>query len=200
MEVLACTTRKNKLIHASASRLGPEKLALSWVRTILNSRMRMVKFCRSSQKQRKIFVSETWKQTNQQKSEKRNKEKWSFLRERLNRTLTWMEKIWEIQKGSTIFLHSFNINVTSLRTFSKIITPKKLLVTAIPAKIMELTQMKSTDIIVAVHQDFTGRSVKRLKACLVHRVCREVYRILMTYSESFLLQFRRTLVEMRMTN
>ena len=200
MEVLACTTRKNKLIPASASRLGPEKLALSWVRTILNSRMRIVKFCRSSQKQRKIFVSETWKQTNQQKSEKRNKEKWSFLRERLNRTLTWMEKIWEIQKGSTIFLHSFNINVTSLRTFSKIITPKKLLVTAIPAKIMELAQMKSTDIIVAVHQDFTGRSVKRLKACLVHRVCREVYRILMTYSESFLLQIRRTLVEMRMTN
>ena len=193
-------TRKNKLIHASASRLGPEKLALSWVRTILNSRMRMVKFCRSSQKQRKIFVSETWKQTNQQKSEKRNKEKWSFLRERLNRTLTRMEKIWEIQIGSTIFLHSFNINVTSLRTFSKIITPKKLLVTAIPAKIMELAQMKSTDIIVAVHKDFTGRSVKRLKACLVHQVCREVYRILMTYSESFLLQFRRTLVEMRMTN
>ena len=46
MEVLACTTRKNKLIHASASRLGPEKLVLSWVRTILNSRMKMVKFCR----------------------------------------------------------------------------------------------------------------------------------------------------------
>ena len=87
---------KNKLIHASASRLGPEKLALSWVRKILNSRMKMVKFCRSSQKQRKIFVSETWKQTNQQKSEKRNKEKLSFFRERLNRTLTRMEKIWEI--------------------------------------------------------------------------------------------------------
>ena len=80
-------------------------------------------------------------------------------------------------------------------------TPKKLLVTAIPAKTMELAQMKSTDIIVAVHQDFTGRSVKRLKACLVHQVCRDVHRILMTYSESasFLLQFKRTLVEMGMT-
>ena len=52
-------TRKNKLIHASASRLGPEKLVLSWVRTTLNSRMQVVKFFRSSQIQRKIFVSET---------------------------------------------------------------------------------------------------------------------------------------------
>ena len=135
MEVLACTTRKNKLVHASASRLGPEKLVLSWVRKILNSRMKMIKFCRSSQKQRKIFVSETWKQTNQQKSEKRNKEKWSFLMERLNRTLTRMEKIWEIQKGSTIFLHSFNINVTSLRTFSKIILTKILDVILYPQKV-----------------------------------------------------------------
>ena len=78
---------------------------------------------------------------------------------------------------------------------------KKLPVTAIPAKTMELAQTKSTNITAAVHQDFTGHSVKRLKACLVHQVCREVYRILMTYSESasFLLQFKRTLVEMGMT-
>ena len=49
MEVLACMTRKNKLIHASESSIGPEKLVLSWVRTIVNSRMKMVKFCLSSQ-------------------------------------------------------------------------------------------------------------------------------------------------------
>ena len=55
---------------------------------------------------------------------------------------------------------------------------------------MQLAQMESTDITAAVHQDFTGHSVKRLKACLVHQVCRDVYRILMTCSESasFLLQ------------
>ena len=72
--------------------------------------------------------------------------------------------------------------------------------TAIPAKTMELAQTKSTNITAAVHQDFTGHSVKRLKACLVHQVCRDVYRILMTYSESasFLLQ-REVLVEMWMT-
>ena len=57
---------------------------------------------------------------------------------------------------------------------------KKLPVTAIPAKTMELAQTKSTNITAAVHQDFTGHSVKRLKACLVHQVCRDVHRILMT--------------------
>ena len=77
---------------------------------------------------------------------------------------------------------------------------KKLPVTAIPAKTMELAQTKSTNITAAVHQDFTGHSVKRLKACLAHQVCRDVYCILMTYSESasFLLQ-REVLVEMWMT-
>ena len=77
--------RKNKPIHASASRLGPEKLVLSWVRTILSSRMRVVKFFRSSQIQRKIFA------------EKRIETKRSFLRKKLNRKLTRMEKIWGIQ-------------------------------------------------------------------------------------------------------
>ena len=57
---------------------------------------------------------------------------------------------------------------------------KKLTVTAIPAKTMELVQSESMNITAAVHQDFTGYSVKRLKACLVHQVCREVYHILMT--------------------
>ena len=78
---------------------------------------------------------------------------------------------------------------------------KKFPVTAIPAKTMELVQTESMNITAAVHQDFTGHSVKRLKACLVHQVCRDVHRILMTYSESasFLLQFKRTLVEMGMT-
>ena len=77
---------------------------------------------------------------------------------------------------------------------------KKLPVTAIPAKTMELAQTNSMDITVAVHQDFTGRIVKRLKACLVHQVCREVYRILMTYSESTSFIFQReVLVEMGMT-
>ena len=77
---------------------------------------------------------------------------------------------------------------------------KKFPVTAIPAKTMELAQTKSTNITAAVHQDFTGHSVKRLKACLVHQVCRDVYRILMTYFESasFLLQ-RQVLVEMWLT-
>ena len=77
---------------------------------------------------------------------------------------------------------------------------KKLPVTAIPAKTMELAQTKSTNITAAVHQAFTGHSVKRLKACLVHQVCRDVYRILMTYFESasFLLQ-RQVLVEMWLT-
>ena len=51
---------------------------------------------------------------------------------------------------------------------------KKLPVTAIPAKTMELAQTESMNITAAVHQDFTGHSVKRLKACLVHQVCREV--------------------------
>ena len=78
-------TRRNKLIHASASPLGPEKLVLSWVRTTLNSRMQVVKFFRSSQIQRKIFA------------EKRIETKRSFLREKLNRKLTRMEKIWGIQ-------------------------------------------------------------------------------------------------------
>ena len=59
MEVLVCITRRNKLIHASAIPLGPEKLVLNWVRRTLNSRMQVVKFFRSSQIQRKIFVSET---------------------------------------------------------------------------------------------------------------------------------------------
>ena len=76
---------------------------------------------------------------------------------------------------------------------------KKLPVTAIPAKTMELAQTNSMDITVAVRQDFTGRIVKRLKACLV-QVCREVYRILMTYSESTSFIFQReVLVEMGMT-
>ena len=98
MEVFACMSRKNELIHAGASHLGPEKLVLSWVRTILNSKMKMVKFFRSSQLQRKIFVSETWKQTDKKKkTEKRNETKRSFLREKLNRKLTRMEKIWGIQ-------------------------------------------------------------------------------------------------------
>ena len=70
MEVFACMSRKNELIHAGASHLGPEKLVLSWVRTILNSKMKMVKFFRSSQLQRKIFVSETWKQTDKKKKTK----------------------------------------------------------------------------------------------------------------------------------
>ena len=77
--------RKNKPIHASASRLGPEKLVLNWVRTILSSTMRVVKFFRSSQIQRKIFA------------EKRIETKRSFLRKKLNRKLTRMEKIWGIQ-------------------------------------------------------------------------------------------------------
>ena len=48
-------------------------------------------------KQRKTFVSETWKQTDQQKSEKRYKAKRSFLGENLNKKLTIMEKIRGIQ-------------------------------------------------------------------------------------------------------
>ena len=59
--------------------------------------MQVVKFFRSSQTQRKIFVSETWKQTDKKKTEKRNETKRSFLREKLNRKLTRMEKIWGIQ-------------------------------------------------------------------------------------------------------
>ena len=78
MEVLACMTRKNKLIHASASRLGPEKFVLSWVRTTLNRRMKMVKFCRSSQKQRKTFSPETWKQTDQQNQKNETKQNGAF--------------------------------------------------------------------------------------------------------------------------
>ena len=60
--------------------------------------MQVVKFFRSSQIQRKIFVSDTWKQTDKKKkTEKRNETKRSFLREKLNRKLTRMEKIWGIQ-------------------------------------------------------------------------------------------------------
>ena len=48
-------TRKNKLINASASSIGPEKLVLSWIRTIVNSKMKMVKFCLSSQNNAKYL-------------------------------------------------------------------------------------------------------------------------------------------------
>ena len=41
---------------------------------------------------------------------------------------------------------------------------------------MELALTESTNITVAVRQDFTVHSVKRSKACLVQQVCRDVYR------------------------
>ena len=42
---------------------------------------------------------------------------------------------------------------------------------------MELAQTESTSITAAVRQDFTGYGVKRLKACLVQQVCRDVKQI-----------------------
>ena len=90
-------TRKNKLIHASASRLGPEKLVLSWVRTTLNRRMKMVKFLSVKPKTTQNIFPRDLETNRSTKSEKRNKAKRSFLREKLNRKLTRMEKIWGIQ-------------------------------------------------------------------------------------------------------